>query len=73
MWVITYKGKPAPLVKLHEATMKDMGHPPFYIDSIEEGAYLTGTSRRVTVDVFLHYFGFTWAERAKGIDVKKFN
>lgn len=67
MWVITYKGKAATIDKLCKVNFG--AHPDRYI--FDEEDYLARSTKAKTKELFLYYFGFTWKERAKGIDVEK--
>lgn len=68
MHVITFKGRPATVRELHEAEGKQ---PSYKILETELESYLATSSESKAKKLFLSWFGFTWAERAKGIDVAK--
>lgn len=67
MWVITYKGKPATIEKIYDVERDMQG-----VERQERGTYIAASTKRQTIEMFLYHIGFTWAERTKGIDVKKF-
>lgn len=66
MYVITFKGRPATIRKLHEVEGKQ---PNFMHGGDELDVYISATSKARAKAVFIYWFGFTWKERAKGIDV----
>lgn len=68
MWVITFKGKPATIEKIYDVERDMQG-----VERQERGTYIAAKTKSQTIEMFLYHIGFTWAERAKGIDVKKFN
>lgn len=66
MYVIAFKGMPVTVRKMHEIE----GIQPNYksLDS-ELAGYLAAPSAAKARQAYLSWFGFTWKERAKGIDV----
>lgn len=68
MFVITFKGNPATVEKLHDAESKVVNHLAY---NAERESYLSAPTAKQAKAAFLHWFGFTWKERAEGIDVAK--
>lgn len=64
MWVITYKGKPARIGTL-------MKQEQCAFNLLDDMMYLAGPSRKDVVGAYIGLFGFTWRERAKGVDVMR--
>lgn len=73
MYVITYKGKPATLDTLYNVEQGPQPYSAGYhsLYDYELSSYLTNKTKRECINLFLHYFGFTWKERAQHIDVMK--
>ena len=65
MFVIVYRGKAATLEQLYEAEERQ---PPFSMGSAELRSYLAAPTAQEARELFLHYFGFTWKERAPRIE-----
>lgn len=68
MYIITYKGKPATLEKIYEAERDAV---PFHTGTTERESYLAAPSAAKAKALFIYYIGFTWPERAKGIEVAR--
>lgn len=69
MWVICYKSKPAIYKKIYivEDRMSKLDN----LNHMELESYIACRSKKMAIGLFLHHVGFTWRERAKGIEVKK--
>lgn len=65
MHVITLNGKPASIERLAKAT-KTTG---LVLSEHEAKSLLAGTSPKAVQEHFVSYFGFTWKERAKGVEL----
>lgn len=65
MWVITIKNKPAPLDKIKKAEKKTSGW------SEDDDCYISAPTKKAAIELYLYHFGFTWRERAKGVDCKR--
>lgn len=65
MYVITYKNRPITLERLY-ALDNDVVN-----DHNEDEMFLTAPSLAKVKALYIHYRGFTWRERNKGIEAKK--
>lgn len=65
MYAITYKNKPAKLIKLHDLNNEIVN------DHNEDNYFLVASTKKGAVQAYLYYFGFSWRERPKGIDCRK--
>jgi hypothetical protein len=70
MYVITYKNKPATLEKLNDKEWSLTGHVLDFGD-VDNRSYIAAPTKKEAVEVFLYHFGFTWKERAHGIECQK--
>jgi len=68
MFIITFKGRPATLETVYEA---ERGAVPFHTGTTERESYLAAPSAAKAKALFIYYIGFTWGERAKGIEVAR--
>jgi hypothetical protein len=66
IWVLTRNGKPITLGKLEELEKRN-----WKLDEMEPGSFLCGPSQGWVISAYLHYVGFTWAERPKGIEATR--
>jgi len=68
MYVITYKGKPATLGKIY-AVEGATGR--YMLSEYQRYGFIAAPSARAAKAHFLNHIGFTWKERAEGIEVQK--
>ena len=69
MWYVTYKNKPATLEKICNVEGRsDITERMEQSQRDKVPAYRT---RSGAISLYLYYIGFTWKERAKGIEVAK--
>lgn len=62
MYAICLNEKPATLEKLYK-------HEDRHIhDHNEDKLYLCAPTEKAAKDLYLHHFGFTWKERARGVE-----
>lgn len=74
MYIITYKEKPATLDRLYQVEETEfctIYHSAYGLSEAERDMYVTSAKRKYCVDFYLHHFGFTWEERARGIEIRK--
>lgn len=71
MYCITFEGKPATLEALYAAENAYNGAGYRSMGESELNACLTSTSRQGVIELYIHYFGFTWKERANRVDVTR--
>jgi hypothetical protein len=62
MWVIKLNDKPITLWELREL---EKAH--WNLDSREYDQFLSARTRTAAINLYLHYAGFTWKERAAGL------
>lgn len=67
MYTITFKGRPASL----ETIFKAEGRTPTYHLSDFPDQFLAARTKRGVINLFLYHVGFSWKERAKGIEAQK--
>lgn len=68
MFVITYRGKPATLETLYDLETLQ-GAAASRASNEELNAYLTAKTRQRAKDIYVHYFGYTWEERADKVEL----
>jgi hypothetical protein len=68
MYVITYKGKPATLDKMHNLEIIK-GASAYNMDMRQRDSYLAAPTKQKAIDLYLYHFGYTWKERTAGIHV----
>lgn len=69
MYIITYKGKVVPLEVLYRVEQRQ---PHYSENQAVLNGCLSAQKKQDAIDLYLYYFGFTWRERAGGIDVTKY-
>ncbi|MGE3624042.1 MAG: hypothetical protein AB7H77_09275 [Bdellovibrionales bacterium] len=62
MFVITINGRPANMQKLSKYEGRVL------LDHNEADRYLCASTQQAAMQMFLFHFGFTWEERAEGIE-----
>ena len=67
MYAITFKGRPATMEQIYKAEDKI---PTYHLSDFPD-QYLVARTKRGVINLFLYHIGFTWKERAKGIDAQK--
>lgn len=69
MWIVTCNSKPATIRRLY---IIEKRVPHWSTLDHEMQGYITAPSREKAIELYLHWFGFSWHERAKGIGLSKF-
>lgn len=69
MYIITYKGKPATLGTLFDAETLS-GAAAQRMDTEELDAYMSAKTIARLKEIYVYHFGFTWQERAEGVEIK---
>lgn len=65
MYIITYKDRPVTIEKLYSID------GDYNNDHDRDNMFITGKTKKATIETFLYYRGWTWKERTKHVDVKK--
>lgn len=68
MYVITYKGKPATIARIHQA---ECFAPSSFYTEEELATYIAAPSARKAKAMFLYHIGCAWKYRSEGIEVQK--
>lgn len=66
LYVISINNKPATIEKLCRANGDE---PPFTMDEDTKRSFIVDTSKESLISQYLFWFGFTWKERPKGVDL----
>lgn len=69
MWVITYKGKPATYKKIFE--VEGLPIKLHHLELYQSESYIAFKFKKFAIAKYLFHVGFTWGERARGIEVNK--
>jgi len=75
MRILTFKGRPVTLGRLYEIearAAKVVNRASTHLGDEEGGMYVSAPTARACKGVYLHHFGFTWAERVSGVEVSTF-
>lgn len=69
MWVITYRGKPATYRKIFE--VEKLSNQLNRLELYQSDSFIAFKFKKFAIAKYLYHVGFTWKERARGIEVNK--